>query len=84
MYYKGSEIISGAVILLLTYNNKISEADEVVFKIDLNITKSEYTIYIASQYAVQSSYNPSQLNANDLSITYAGEVVEEKTIKENR
>lgn len=75
-------ILSGAVILSLTQNSPIGQANEAAFKADLDAIKSEYNIYITSQYVKNKSYNPTKLNANDLQVTYDAAILESQTIKD--
>ncbi|MEG1989616.1 MAG: hypothetical protein RR136_01300, partial [Clostridia bacterium] len=43
-------ILAGAVILSLTNNNPIEEANEAVFKSNIESYNSEITLYVAKQY----------------------------------
>jgi len=75
-------ILSGAVILSLNQNSPIAQANEATFKADLDAIKSEYNIYITSQYVKNKLYNPSKLNANDLQVAYDATILEGQTIKD--
>ncbi|MEG2236002.1 MAG: hypothetical protein RR144_06195 [Clostridia bacterium] len=43
-------ILAGAVILSLTNNNPIEEANEATFKSNIEAYNSEITLYVAKQY----------------------------------
>lgn len=66
-------IIAGAVILSLSKNNPIGQANEAVFKQNIEAYSSEVSLYIASQYAnTVGGYNPELLDADSTRATYNG------------
>ncbi len=76
-------VLAGAVVISILQNNPISTANEAVFKSDLVGFRTELNMYITERYSsTLGVFNSELLRANDLTLEYAGEVIEGKTIKD--
>ncbi len=67
-------ILAGAVILSLSENNPIKQAEVAKFKSDVQEINSELSIWITNQYINgQSTFDPNTVNVDNLTKTYNGQ-----------
>ncbi len=68
-------ILAGSVILSLVNNNPITQASKATYQSDVKNFQTELDLYKTSQFTEKmGSYVPSLLQADETSVTYAGNV----------
>jgi hypothetical protein len=76
-------ILTGALIFSLVDNNPILQASKATFMKDINSFQEELRLYNANQFLENlGGYNSKLLQADYSSVTYGGQVVSNKTIKD--
>ena len=76
-------ILTGAIVASLSSNNPILQATKVVFLNDVKNFQTELELYKSIQFSEKRGrYNPISLQADNVSLTYNGDVDTSKTIND--
>jgi uncharacterized membrane protein YjjB (DUF3815 family) len=74
-------ILAGAVILSLANNNPITQATKATYLSDIKNFETELNLFKIKQFSDKmGAYIPTLLQADDISVTYAGNIDTSKTI----